>query len=212
MKTAALVLIALFFCGCGERQAPPVVQGSIATPGANSNVTDAAQQLIAGQANAEAKGDHKTANAIKGALVQEDKQEIAGNDRWLITAGSLIIAIGLGIMWYLGPKLGGGVAIVGAGMVGCGLFVSAILPYREAIGLGGLGIAVTAALIHFRKYVSAVFHMAHGTEHLAGVGVKDLINKIKQRGPGVLTRLKAILHHAPIVTAQTVTTNPTKAP
>ncbi len=194
MKTAALCLLALFFCGCAERPAP-VVPGKIAAPDASGNVTAGSQALIAGQANAEVNGDHKAVVAIGKALVQEDRQEIAGSNRWLVFTGILVLAVGLGIMYYLGPKLGGGVAIVGAAMIGGALFVSAILPYVGWIVFGGSAIGLIAAAWHFRAYASAAAHMAHGTEAYASAHVKGLIGKIRARGPGIVTRLKAILHH-----------------
>lgn len=189
-------LALLLLTDCGEVR--PVVPGPIAAPPSTGNVTNAASALIAGKANAEASGDKATVKALSKALDDEHKQEINGGMRWLITFGVMLLALGAGIAYELGPKLGGGVAIVGASLIGGAMFVTAIQPYIGWIVLGASGVGLVAAAYHFRKYASALGHIAHGTEHLAGPRVRALIGKIRARGPGVVTRIKALLHHAPM--------------
>lgn len=142
---------------------------------------------------------------------QETVSLLAGL-RWETLAGVGISAIGAAMMWYLGKYLGGGVAIMGAVIAFGSMTVSAIAPYWDYIVWSGIAVSLIAAGIHFRRYIAAAFHLAHGTEHLASAGEKALIGKIRSSGPSVFTRLRAIIHHAPISTVQTVTTNPTRTP
>lgn len=203
--TMIIVFCALLIAGCGETRRP--IAGPLSTAPTTTTTSAATQSAIADDANAVATGNKAAANGAKEAIKQQDRAELHGGLRWEVLAGVLIMAMGAGVAWYLGPKLGGGIAVVGAVVTFGAMTVRVIEPYMDYIVWTAIAVGVIGAAIHFRKYISATFHMAHGTEHLASGGVKDLIGKIRSRGPGVITRLKAILHHAPTAVSQTITTN-----
>lgn len=197
MKTALLLLIALFFSGCG-RDAQPSIAGPISVPTRAFATSGATEEAIANEANAAAKGDKAAVKAAKVEQKSQDRAELNGGLRWEVLAGVLLLAVGAGVAWYLGPKLGGGIAIVGAVVTFGAMTVRVIEPFMDYIVWSALAAGLIVAGLHFRKYISAALHLAHGTTHLASAGVKDLIGKMQARGPGILTRVKALLHHAPI--------------
>lgn len=190
-----VMLLSGWLIGCASARLGPAVTGPVAAPPASSGVSTSTESLIAGQANAEAKGDTATAKALGHALDQQDRQEIVGGTRCLIPLGILVAAIGAGIAWYAGKYLGTGVILIGCGMVGGALFVAAIKPYLGWVAVAGVSVGVLAAAWHFKAYISAALHLAHGTEHLASGRVQTLIGRMRARGPGVVTKISSLLHH-----------------
>jgi hypothetical protein len=189
-----LFFVTVLLCaGCGSgRVIPP---GAVAPPPAAAQTSGATEDLIAQKADATAQGDKVKAKALKAAIADQSNAETDGDLRRLIWLGVLVLAAGAGIAWYLGPKLGGGVAVVGASMIAGALFIQSIKPYIGWVTFGGCGIGAIAVAYHFRKYFSALSHSLHGTEHLASDGVKSLISKIRTSGPSYLTQFKSLMHH-----------------
>ncbi len=208
MYRIILLALVLLCGGCAARPGPTV--GGFQTPAATEQTSTATELLITQRAAALAAKDKARADALEKSLVDQNKAEINGELRWLITIGVLILAVGAGLAFYLGPKLGGGVAIVGGCMIAGALFVTSIIPYMGWIALGGGLIALTAAFWHFHTVFSAMSHSVNDTEHLASAGAKKVIAKVENLGPSYLTKIKAFIHKQSVapVKASVIPTSP----
>ncbi len=207
MHKLILLALVLLCCGCASRP-PSVTQGGFEVPPTADKTSNATENIIAQRAEALAAKDKARASALEKELVDQNKAEINGELRWLITIGIMILAVGAGLAFYLGPKLGGGVAIVGGAMIAGSLFVTSIVPYLGWIALGGGVIAVVAVLWHMHTVFTALNHTVHDTEHLASDGAKKLVAKLEAAGPSYAMRLKAMLHSQPITPPAATPTAP----
>jgi hypothetical protein len=154
----------------------------VETPPA-AGASRATEDLIAQKADAASKGESKTEKALKKAIDDQNQAEINTELRWLIAAGVLVCALGVGLLVYGAAKLGLSGLAMGATLIGVSLTTSSLLPYLPYFALAAVLAGIGALLWYLHKHRAAVTQLVECGEHSIPecAHVESIISKIVKK-------------------------------
>jgi hypothetical protein len=130
-----------------------------------SGASGATEDLIAQKAAAASHDDPKTVKALSKALEDQNRAEINTELRWLIAAGVLVCALGVGLFIYGAAKLGLAGLGMGGTLIVVSLTTSSLLPYLPYLALTAVLAGVGSLLWYLAKHRAAVASLIEHSEH-----------------------------------------------
>jgi hypothetical protein len=130
LLATALILVA----GCDDRAQPPSVSGPLTqAPTPAAHVSAATETLITDHANAVATGNKMAVKATAVSIESQDTEQGIGDLRWLMLAGLVVAAVGIGAWAEFGKMIGGGILAAGAGLGVLSIVFAPLWAHRSAI-------------------------------------------------------------------------------